>query len=217
VSPSQTPGPPQANNAFGDRDGTVKIRIGVDDEKPARVQYIVAGVLAVSLVVIPLALLNRSRTVGKPIAASPSASAADSSDLVLGGPEDAGASEVQLSAIKFVSCHDPGTKKTPPDQCDKPDGLEAAFKDAVKDAQSCVPDGTGGAIAYVADIGFTRKKGAIVVSAPKDGRTLKSGKVAQKCAELVREKLEQEPLDAVKHEHARYKLSLVATYAGPQP
>jgi hypothetical protein len=215
---SQAPPPnqPAQDSGFGDRDGTVKIRIGLDDEKPARVQYIVAGVLAVSLIVIPLALLNRSRTVGKPIAPSPSASAPDPADLlVVNGTEDAGATEVQLSAFKLTSCHDPGTKRTPPEQCDHPDGLETSIRAAVRDAQSCVPDNTGGAIAYSFDVGFSKKKGSIAVSA-KDARTLKNAKVAQKCADLVREKLEQQPLDQIKHDHARYKVSATATYPGPQ-
>jgi hypothetical protein len=216
---SQAPPPnqPAYDSGFGDRDGTVKIRIGLDDEKPAHAQYIVAAVLAVSLLVIPIALLNRSRTIGKPIAPSPSASAPDPADLVVAAPEEPTAPEVQISAFKFTSCHDSGAKRTAPEQCDRPDALESSVRAAVKDAQSCVPDNTGGAIAYAFDVGFTKKKGSVVVSAPKDGRTLKSGKVAQKCADLVREKLEQQPLEQIKHEHARYKLSLIATYPGPQP
>jgi hypothetical protein len=193
-------------------------RLGADLDRPLRAQraqLIVAVVLGAALVLIPVLLLGRARTIGAPIVPGPESSANANADFVDPGvlvEEDAGGPTVVISDARMLSCHDPGPKKTAPEQCDKPDALDAALKSAIKDGASCATAG-GGTIVYALDLTIARKKGAIVTT-PKEGRTMKNARVVQKCAEHVKDKLDQTSLDGAKHEHARYRLSIIATYPG---
>ncbi|MDF2694480.1 MAG: hypothetical protein K0S65_2863, partial [Labilithrix sp.] len=65
---------------------------------------------------------------------------------------------------------------------------------------------------YVADVAF--KKKSVAVQTPKEGRTLKNPKVAGACEKAVKAKLAGLAFDAIKHEHARYRISITATYPG---
>jgi hypothetical protein len=181
-------------------------------DRPARLQMIVALILGLVLVAIPLYLWRRPR--------------ADSISVVT-GTADAGvlpavtaagtaASDEKLviGEAKTLSCHDPGPKKTAPEQCDHVVELEKAFAKAIEENASCVTkDVGGGTIIYIADVGF--KKKTVAVTTPKEGRTLKSGKAAGSCERAVRGKLGGLNFDTAKHEHARYRVSITATYPGP--
>jgi hypothetical protein len=115
---------------------------------------------------------------------------------------------------KNLSCHDPGPKKTAPEQCDHVVELEKAFAKAIEDNLSCVSkDAGGGTIIFVADVTF--KKKLVSVATPKEGRTLKSLKAAAACEKAVRTRLAVLPFDTMKHEHARSRVSITATYPGP--
>ena len=173
---------------------------------------IVALILGLVLVAIPLYLWRRPRAEaiavqsgGLDAGALPPVTAASTAPveekLIVGEP-------------KNLSCHDPGPKKTPPEQCDHVVELERAFAKAIEENASCITrDVGGGTIIYVADVTF--KKKLVGVSTPKEGRTLKSTKAAATCEKAVRNRLVTLPFDTIKHEHARTRVSITATYPGP--
>jgi hypothetical protein len=180
--------------------------IDVGDPRPARLQMIVALLLGLVLVAIPLYLWRRPRA--ESIAAS---SGPDAGSYSLPPPvED---TKVVLGEPKVRECHDLGAKKTHPDQCDHVLELEKALAKAIEENAACVPrDAGGGTIVYVADVNFKKKQ--VVVITPKEGRTLKSQKAVETCRAAVKGSLQTAPLDAMVHQHARYKLSINAIYPG---
>ncbi len=183
-------------------------------DRPARVQMIVALVLFLVLVAIPLYLWRRPRA--ESIASSGVASA--SAELVPSAPPPVTSTtpaeeKITLSDVHILSCHDPGPKKTPREQCDHVAALEQAISKAVEESAGCVPkEAGGGTIQFVADVSSKRKGAA--VSTPKDGRTLKSGKAVSACQSAVKARLSTFALEGVAHQHQRYKLSVTATYPG---
>lgn len=179
-------------------------------DRPARLQMIVALLLGLVLVAIPLYLWRRPRAESIAVSAAADAAApVDTSAAPAAPAED----KVLVGEPKLLSCHDPGPKKTPTEQCDKVPDVERALAKAVEEAASCAPrDAGGGAVPYVAEVNFKKKSFAVV--APKEGRTLKSAKVAAACATAVKAKLAATSLDGVKHDHQRYKIQITATYPG---
>jgi hypothetical protein len=181
-------------------------------DRPARLQMIVALILGLVLVAIPLYLWRRPRAESISVNAGaidagalPAVTAASPST----GPEE----KLVIGDAKILSCHDPGPKKTPPEQCDHVVELEKGFAKAIEESASCVPrEAGGGAIIYVADVGF--KKKSVAITTPKEGRTLKNAKVAGACEKAVKSKLSSLPFESMKHEHARYRVSITATYPG---
>ncbi len=172
---------------------------------------IVALILGLVLVAIPLYLWRRPRAESISVGAG----ATDSGALpaVTAAPTPGVEEKLVVGEAKILSCHDPGPKKTPPEQCDHVAELEKAFAKAIEEQASCVPrEAGGGTIIYVADVTF--KKKTAVVSTPKEGRTLKSSKVAGACEKAVRNKLSTLPFESMKHEHARYRVAITATYPG---
>jgi hypothetical protein len=147
--------------------------------------------------------------------AAPSASALAVEDahapvalLDAGGP-----SLVTLSEARILACHDKGARKTPAEQCDHVSTVEQAFAQAISQTASCSSSSTaGGTIEYVADVSFLRRK--VKISLPRDGRSLRDRRVVGACATAVREAMDAVPLDGADHEHARYKISVTATYRG---
>jgi hypothetical protein len=173
---------------------------------------IVALILGLVLVAIPLYLWRRPRA--ESIAVNTSAADAGALPAVTAattaGPEE----KLVIGDPKILSCHDPGPRKTAPEQCDHVTELEKAFAKAIEENASCVPrDAGGGTIIYVADVGFAKKR-SVAVSTPKEGRTLKNPKVAGTCEKAIKGRLSSLPLESIKHEHARYRVSITATYPG---
>jgi hypothetical protein len=127
---------------------------------------------------------------------------------------DAGASApVTLSEARVLGCHDKGPVKTLPDQCDRLSPIEQALARAIEQSAACVPSSTGsGSIEYVADVSFLRRKVHIVL--PRAGRSVRDRKVVTDCAAAVRGGMQSVALDSVEHHHARYKISVTATYRG---
>jgi hypothetical protein len=125
---------------------------------------------------------------------------------------DAGSSSpVALSDARVVACHDRGPKKTPADQCDHVASIEKALANAVEESAACVPDSaSGGTIEYVADVSFSRRKVSVIL--PRAGRSVSDRKVLSACATAVRSAMYHLPLEGVDHQHARYKISVTATY-----
>jgi hypothetical protein len=183
-------------------------------DAPARLQMIVALILGLVLVAIPLYLWRRPRAESIAVARSASADGGAFGAPVM-TPPSPGESEAKItvSEPRILQCQDAGTKKTAPEQCDHLPELEKAFAKAIEESASCLPkDAGGGTVQYIADVSF--KKKSIGVTAPKDGRTLKNAKAAGACAAAVKGRLSVVALDAMTHQHARYKLSITATYPG---
>lgn len=184
-------------------------------DRPARLQMVVALMLGLVLVAIPLYLWRRPRAESIAVARA-SADAGPLSGAFEPGGEGEPASSITLSDPRVLACQDPGPKKTPPSKCDHLVEVETALAKAIDDSLSCVPSDTSGTIQYVADVSFKRKTIGVLV--PRDGRTIKSSKVASACASAVKSKLHSVPLERMAHEHARYKISITATYpAAPKP
>lgn len=172
---------------------------------------IVALILGLVLVAIPLYLWRRPRAES----ISVSAGTVDAGVLpaVTAATTPGTDEKLVIGEAKTLSCHDPGPKKTAPEQCDHVIELEKAFAKAIEESSSCVTrDMGGGTIIYVADVTF--KKKTVAISTPKEGRTLKSPKIAVGCEKAIRAKLANVPFETMKHEHARYRVSITATYPG---
>jgi hypothetical protein len=173
---------------------------------------IVALILGLVLVAIPLYLWRRPRA--ESIAVSTGALDAGALPAVTAAGTPTVDEKLVIGEAKTLSCHDPGPKKTPPEQCDHVTDLEKAFAKAIEENSSCVTkDVGGGTIIFVTDVTFKRK--SVGVSTPNAGRTLKSPKAAAACEKAVRSRLVTLPFDTMKHDHARYRISITATYPGP--
>ena len=206
-APSHPPSEPRTDKRDGKDFGT-----GYD--RPARLQMLVALVLGLVLVAIPLYLWRRQRAESAVVAAQPDAEAApmiatnDAGDGDAGGP-------LLLGEAKIVECHDPGSKHTSPDQCDHLLDFEKLFAKAIQDAATCAPTSSGGGVVpYIADVSFARKKQPIHLVPGKDGRTLKNSKTVAVCVAAVKKNLGGANIDGMKHDHARYKIAIAATYPG---
>lgn len=186
--------------------------LDVAADRPARLQMIVALILGLVLVAIPLYLWRRPRA--ESIAATGGADAG--TDPNANAPPPATSdndAKPTIGEAKSILCQDPGPKKTAPEQCDHVVDVEKAFAKAIEENASCVPkDAGGGTIQYVADVSFKRK--SVGISTPKETRTMKNTKVVTACQNAVKAKLQSLALDGMKHEHARYKIAITASYAG---
>ena len=182
-------------------------------DRPARLQMIVALILGLVLVAIPLYLWRRPRA--ESISATIGTTDAGALPAVTAGATSAsGEGQLVVGEAKVVSCHDAGPKSTPPEKCDHVTEIERMFAKSIEESASCVPkDAGGGSVVWIADITF-KKKSVLVMSA-KAGNTLKSKKAIASCEKAIRAKLPSLPYDTVKHEHARYFISVAATYPGP--
>ena len=70
-----------------------------------------------------------------------------------------------------------------------------------------IPNAT---IEYLADVSFSRH--TLHISLPRDSRSVHDRKVVAACAAAVRGALPASSLDPLSHEHARYQISITATY-----
>ncbi len=179
------------------------------DDRPVRVQMVVALVLGLVLVAIPLYLWRRPRAEVAAVSlrtpdAGPAETAADE-------PPPEAPARVTVTPPQTLACQDPGPKKTPADKCDHLEAVETALTKAIEESASCVPDAQSGTIVFVADVSFKRKSIGVLV--PRDGRSIKTSSVYMGCQQAVKAKMVQVPFDGMAHEHARYKIKVVATYA----
>lgn len=191
------------------------VRFG-DETRAPRAQLMAAGLLGIVLLATGIFLWRRPhRLVGgeasdgaDPVALKdPSENAGFQSVVDAGHPIE----PVLLSEAHVVACHDRGPKKTLPDDCDRLSGLEQALSRAIKETASCVPQSVSSAtIEYVADVSFSRHM--LRISLPRAARSVHDRKVVEACAAAVREALPASSLDAVNHEHARYRIAITATY-----
>jgi len=208
----EPPQPPSDPRPFRARDG--RSALPPLDDRLMRVQLAAALLLGVGLVGGGIYLWRHPRNVaaqeGDVSGPSDSASAA-----VIGPPpssvEAGSARSIALSEPRILGCHDRGIKVTPADQCDHLARVEKAFSNAVEQSAACVPSSLSGAtIQYVADVSFSRHKVSLIL--PRSGRSLHDHKVLLNCANAIRGAMATLGLDGIDHEHARYKISLTATY-----
>jgi hypothetical protein len=189
------------------------------EDRPVRLQLVGALLLGLVLVASGLYVWRRPRSADSPSSElSPAASAASQDTAVSaaasvsGGDAGAEGAAPALSAARVLGCHDRGSRKTPPDQCDHLATVEQALSSAIEQAASCVPTASGGTIEYVADVSFLRHK--VTVSLPRAGRSVRDGKVLRACSTAVRGAMQGVALSSVDHAHARYKIAVTATYRG---
>jgi hypothetical protein len=177
---------------------------------------ILALLLGILLFAVPLYLWRRPRSTQWTL--RPDAAVADAArDVVVPAPplEVPPPPPLKLADARVLECHDRGSKHTPPEQCDHVAGFEKAFADAILASHECVPVDAGvGTIEFVADLSFGRKRSPVTLTLPKDGRSYASANIAKDCAAGVRARLAGFPVAPLPHEHARYKVAVVATYPG---
>jgi hypothetical protein len=181
-----------------------------------RVPLIAAMLLGLVLIASGLYLWRRPHVPVDPSGgddpAGSAAALAPSEVPVATAPPEAGPpSPVALSDARVLGCHDRGPRVTPADQCDHVAPVEKALSSAVEHAAACVPQAaSGGTIEYVADVSFLRR--TVSVTLPRAGRSVRDRKVLRACAAAVRSVMQQVTLDGVDHQHAKYKISVTATY-----
>jgi len=182
-----------------------------------RLQLAGALLLGIVLVASGLYLWRRPHTplepgAGESSSADVPALPVDEAGIVSGIVDAGPPSRVHLSDPRVLACMDRGPKKTPSDQCDHIKPIEDALSRAVEQTATCVPPlGPAGTIEFVADVSFTRHKVRILL--PRAGRSVTDRKVVSACAAAVRSAVQSVALDGMDHVHARYKISLTATYA----
>ena len=189
-------------------------------DRSVRVQFAAALGVGVVLFAAGLCLWRRPHApAGASVAQDDDAESASSArdgapEPVVAVAVEAGApSPVTLSDARVVGCHDRGPRKTAPDQCDHLVSVEKALATAVEGAATCVPASvSGGTIEYVADVSFLRHR--LSVTLPRSGRSVRDRKILGACATAVRGAMHALPLDGVDHQHARYQISVTATYRG---
>jgi hypothetical protein len=184
------------------------------EDRPVRVQLLVAVVLG--LVLFATGWLWRHPRASAEAAASAAAALTDA-----GEPEDGGAATaaadaapppVTLSEPRIRGCHDRGSRVTAPEDCDHLASVEQALSQAIEHSVACFPAAQDGAtIEYLADVSFLRHR--LRLSLPRAGRSTRDRKVVSACAAAVRDSMHVE-LDHVDHRHARYEISITATYKG---
>jgi hypothetical protein len=183
-------------------------------DRPARIQMVVALVLGLALVAIPLYLWRRPRSDGAIASEEGKAAALAGADAAVPAAMATPAPPaVALSEPVVLECHDSGSRRTPADQCDRLVTIEKALAHAIEQEAACVPTSSGGgALPYVLDISFARKRNPIQLTVARDGRTLKGSKAAASCTSAVKHAMGDLALDGIAHAHARYKVQIVATY-----
>jgi hypothetical protein len=217
TSPTAAPGPslsrasvPPSEPRSTSRGSFSQLDIGGAD-RPARLQMIVALILGLVLVAIPLYLWRRPRA----DAVAVSGASDGGTEPSTAAPAAPAASEEKptVTDVRNLLCQDPGPKKTAPEQCDHVVDVEKAFAKAIEESAGCMPkEAGGGTVIYVAEVSFKRK--VLNVATPKEGRTIKNLKAIGACQAAVKSRLQALPLDPITHAHARYKISVTATYPG---
>jgi hypothetical protein len=189
----------------------------VAGDRPARAVLVGAVVFGLVLVGTGIYLWRRPRgpqdSGGEAAQAASASSAADDAVPPPVAAEVLPPTPVTLSEARILGCHDRGHVTTLPDECDHLAPIEQALGRVIKQAVSCVPDASSaGTIEYVADVSFSRRR--VRVTLPRAGRSIRDRKVLHACAAAVRDGMQSVSLDGVDHKHARYSISVTATYRG---
>src|SRR5258708_10835389 len=212
-APSRPPSDPYAALARG------RATVGVPPDRPTPTQLVAASLVGLLLLTGGLFMwrvphsaadgVPPEATAGRPLERAADDDAGDRPSI------DAGtiAAPVVLSGARVVGWHDRGSRKTTPDACDRVVALERALSLAIEHAVGCLPTSPEGAtIEYLADVSFTRHK--VRVSLPRLARTVHGRKIVSACAAAVRDGMAGVALGNMDHQHARYQISITATYPG---
>jgi hypothetical protein len=186
----------------------------LDDDRPVRLQLVLALALGVVLVASGLYLWRRPHSSADGAATESAASSAEMDDAGAVAPSlDAAPPPVSLSEARVIGCHDRGPKVTPAEACDHLPPVEQALARAIGQAVACFPATLEAAtIEYVADVSFSRHK--VRVTMPRSGRSEHDRKVVLGCGTAVREALHELQLEGIDHQHARYEIAVTASYRG---
>jgi len=205
---------------------------GAREETRAQLRVVVGFVLGALLIGLPLYLWRRPRMVpADPVTTSAADGGASLDAGDSGMATDDGGSlptNVTVGAARVLECHDQGSAKTSPAECDHPKAIEAALTTAIFQSGACA-HGETGTIGYDVDVSFLRKRNPLEIAAPHDDRTIKSAKTAKACVLEVKKALlgaidpdggtSHPSLASVMateaHAHGRYKLAITASYAAP--
>jgi hypothetical protein len=184
------------------------------EDRPVRVQLLVAVVLG--LVLFATGWLWRHPRANADGSGSGGTALADAGESDEGGATaavvDAAPPPVTLSEARVLGCHDRGPRVTAPEDCDHLASVEQALTQAIERSVACFPITQDGAtIEYLADVSFSRHR--LRLSLPRAGRSTHDRKVVSACAAAVRDSMHVE-LEHVDHRHARYEISVTATYKG---
>jgi hypothetical protein len=185
------------------------------EDRPVRVQLVLALALGLVLVASGLYLWHRPHPSADGAATEASAPAAEADDAGIAAlaAADAAPAPVSVSDARVVGCHDRGPKVTAAEACDRLPAVEQALSRAIEQSVACFPPaGDGATIEYVADVSFSRHK--VRVSMPRAGRSERDRKVVSGCGTAVREALHSLELEGIAHEHARYEIAVTASYRG---
>lgn len=186
------------------------------EDRPVRVQLLVALVLGLFLIASGLYVWRRPSQTTEAGGAEAAAIALEAGLGDASAPVatvDAAPPPVVLSEARVVGCHDRGPKVTAPSDCDRLAPIEAALARAIEQSVACYPPGADGAsIEYVADIRFARHK--VRVTMPRSGRSARDRHVVNGCGTAVREAIQTLELDGIEHQHARYEIAITANYRG---
>jgi len=172
--------------------------------------------LGLLLVAVPLYLWRRPRAVPDVPAGDAGALDGDLLDAAFVVPDDLDAapdSGLRFGDPRVIECRDPGSKKTPTEQCDALPAFTKSFTAAIVAAKECLPATAGpGTITYVAEVSFSKHHAPVTVSLPKDGRSYKGMKLIGGCAAAVRSAASGLSLEGLPHAHTHYKIAVTVTY-----
>ena len=177
---------------------------------------IVSLVVALVLVAVPLYLWRRPQP-----ATDASAEAAASTEVPGASASAAYPAagmamkkpKVRLAPFKTIRCVDPGPGKTPPERCDHITFFEDALSRAIRENAVCAPSSKAGSeISLVMDINVRRKK--LKVYRGKSSSLSRSR--TKELFRCVKRAMPTPEWGAIPHQHARYVVSVKATYPPSQ-
>ncbi len=197
------------------------------EDQRAQLRVVGAFLLGAILIAVPIYFFHRSKIApAVQVVVDQDAGVITDAGVIDAAIVDAGpqTESVTVGAIRVLECHDEGSKKTEPSDCDHPATIEAALTSAITSAATCAKN-ENGTIAYEVDVSFLRKRNPLEITAPHDERTVKNAKTARTCSVEVKHAMlaaiapdggaPRTVMASAPHAHGRYKLLVTATYAAP--
>ncbi|MFO0676723.1 MAG: hypothetical protein U0169_09320 [Polyangiaceae bacterium] len=160
--------------------------------------------------VAPASVPVVARAIPTPVAVAPAAVAAPAP------PPPAPRTPVALGTWRSIGCHDPGPRRTRPEDCDHLGPIEDAIAQAIVATGDCMPDSVGGGtVDYVVDFSFGRKREAFRLATKRGEGAVKDARAVAGCKAAIKHALADVPLPPVTHAHARYAMAITAAYPAP--